>query len=481
MQITFIGHASILVEAQGVTILSDPWWRGPCFGAQWWNYPEPRVDALEGKRIDYIYISHGHHDHFHPGTLPSLKRDAKVIVSRTTGLAPFVRELGFEVIELEDDSVFKVQGTDVVFRIMQTYGDDTLMAIGDGREVCLNLNDALHSAPAAVQARFVNHLKQLFPTIDYVFCGYGTASHFPNCYVVPGMDRPATAARRQNYFNRQWAKLIADLKPRFGFPFAADVVFLEQDLFWANEPIHNTERPTEAFRLLYPHSTVTTVDIAPGFVIRDAEVTNQVVRTPLSASTLSTTHAAEIERANRYGRADEAGVHEAAALIGKSLALCRDYLRSYSGDYRFLIRFRNSSFGVRIEKKAQDIAADVVRTESAGTEHYDVIYTTRLAYLKWSLTRPHGEEILFVGSGGVFEYRDRSRANENVHRELMLILRTRDVPPRPRYGASSKLSHDVKQGVKKLLGLRDTDLYDLGAWAVFKDDAPLQLQGKSRI
>ena len=481
MQITFIGHASILVEAQGVTILSDPWWRGPCFGAQWWNYPEPRVDALDGKRIDYIYISHGHHDHFHPGTLPSLKGDAKVLVSRTTELAPFVRELGFKVIELENDGVFLAPGTDVALRIMQTYGDDTLMAISDGRELCLNLNDALHSAPAAVQSHFVSHLKQLFPTIDYDFCGYGTASHFPNCYVIPGMDRPATAARRQSYFNHQWAKLIADLEPRFGFPFAADVVFLEEDLFWANEPTHNTERPTDAFRMLYPKARVTTIDIAPGFVIRDGEITNKVVRTPLSASILRTTHSAEMERANRYGRVEEVGVQEAAALIGKSLALCQDYLRSYSGDYRFLIRFRNSSFGLKVEKKGADIAAEVVRTDCADTERYDVIYTTRLAYLKWALTRPHGDEILFVGSGGVFEYRNRSSANENLHRELMLILRTRDAPPRPRYGDSSKLTHQLKQRVKKLLGRRDTDLYDLGAWTVFKDPAPGQFPNKSRI
>jgi L-ascorbate metabolism protein UlaG (beta-lactamase superfamily) len=69
MKVTFIGHASILIEANGVRILSDPWWNGPCFGAQWWLYPDAFLAAVEERPIDYIYISHGHHDHFHPPTL----------------------------------------------------------------------------------------------------------------------------------------------------------------------------------------------------------------------------------------------------------------------------------------------------------------------------------------------------------------------------------------------------------------------------
>ena len=52
MKITFVGNAGILVEAGGVLVLSDPWWRGPCFGAQWWGYPLPYVEALESRKID---------------------------------------------------------------------------------------------------------------------------------------------------------------------------------------------------------------------------------------------------------------------------------------------------------------------------------------------------------------------------------------------------------------------------------------------
>jgi len=32
-RITFIGHASLLIEANGLSIVSDPWWNGLCFGS----------------------------------------------------------------------------------------------------------------------------------------------------------------------------------------------------------------------------------------------------------------------------------------------------------------------------------------------------------------------------------------------------------------------------------------------------------------
>lgn len=163
-----------------------------------------------------------------------------VLVSAHTGLAAAVRELGFDVLEVPGTRAVALGNGGVTCRIIQTFGTDTLMTITDGAEVCVSLNDALHSAPEALQRRFIAQLRALHPRMDYVFCGHGVASHFPNCYTIPGKDREATAARRQAYFNRQWARLIAGLQPVYGFPFAADVVLLENDLLWANEPTHKT-------------------------------------------------------------------------------------------------------------------------------------------------------------------------------------------------------------------------------------------------
>jgi len=467
MKITFIGHAALLIEAGSVTILSDPWWRGPCFGAQWWNYPLPYLGVLEQVRPDFIYISHGHHDHFHSGTLRTLDRSTKVLVSDQTDLAQEVGALGFEVIRLPDREEHALGG-EVAVRIMRTHGGDTLMALCDGKEVALNLNDALHSAPRLIQDEFIACLRSIYRRIDYVFCGYGVASHFPNCYVIPGKDRVRTAQRRQHYFNSQWAGLVESLSPKFAFPFAADVVFLEEDLFWVNEPIHNSERPTALFRRLYPDSPVQVRDIGPGFVLQDGSILNEVLREPVSTAGLRETYADAIQRANRYGLEDPAEVQEIFALLEKNLDFCRRHLESYPGSYRLVIRFRQATDAVRIDKEGKTVRLSLASLDAALAAQPDLVYTTRVAYLRWSLTRPYGDEILFVGSGGIFDYKDRAKVRQGLHRELMTLLR-RHSEPMPRRRRRVPLVTLGKSAVKRLLGRHHPDLYDLVAWSVFTE------------
>ncbi len=466
MECTFIGHASILLEANGVTVLSDPWWLGPCFGAQWWTWPKPYTAALDEQRIDYIYLSHGHHDHFHQGTLAMLPKSAKVLVSSVLDLAAGVRELGFEVIEVPPGEPVRLGGTDgPEVRIMPTHGDDTLMALSDGREVCLNLNDALHSAPAAVQDDFIRQLHQLYPTVDYVFCGYGVASHFPNCYVIPGKDAAATAAKRQAHFNREWVRLIAGLAPRFGFPFAADVVFLQDELFWVNEATHNPERPTTVFERQHPDSATRVVDIAPGFKIEDGQVVADLRRQPVRAGELRQALADQIGRANRVGRDTDALIDETVELLRSHLSNCRRYLSTFDGDYLLGLRFVNSSTGLLLEKRGPALSLHTV--EASQLASADLIYATRWAYLRWALQRQYGDEILFVGSGGIFEYASRGAAERALHRELITLIRNQGEQHRapPAGGVVPR----AKRIVKRLLGREQPrDLYDLLDWTVFQ-------------
>src|SRR5215470_1815376 len=122
MRITFVGHASILIEVNGLRILSDPWWNGPCFGAQWWPYPTPSLREIHEQSVDYVYVSHGHHDHFHPPTL-RLLRGAKILVAAGSELVGGIRDLGFDVVECGAESETEL-APQVRCRIIGTYADD---------------------------------------------------------------------------------------------------------------------------------------------------------------------------------------------------------------------------------------------------------------------------------------------------------------------------------------------------------------------
>ncbi|MGD2084038.1 MAG: hypothetical protein PVF91_13835, partial [Chromatiales bacterium] len=354
-------------------------------------------------------------------------------------------------------------GRGVGCRIVPTYGGDTYLVLSDGEETLINFNDAVHPLPTHIRNRFIARERKLNGRIDYMFCGHGVASHFPNCYLVPGKDSVATSRKRQDYFNRAWADIARRLEPRFAFPFAADVALLEEDLIWANETVHNAERPPAVLRRLYPRCPVRAIDIAPGFVIRDGEVEVIRTRAPLSSDRLRGEYADQIERANRYGRVSPEDVGEVARLMSENLERLGPYLASFSGDYSILGVFRNSETGIGITKRGAEMAVSPVSLSDVDRRGYDLVFTTRLPYLRRSLTVRHANEILFVGSGIRFEYPDRARMKRDLHEELMVMVN-------PFASAPSRSTKNLKRRVKRLLRNEQLDLYNIERWTVFADE-----------
>ena len=470
MKITLIGHAAILVETRGVRILSDPWWQGPCFGAQWWPQRKPWLEPLSEAPPDFIYLSHGHGDHFHAGTMRRMPKTAKVLVSNSIGLEGPVADMGFDVIALAPKEVREIapQLRVEVSPVIPERGGDTFLVIDDGNEICFNLNDALHAAPKFIQEQITNDLTRRYGAADYVFCGYGTASHFPNCFRIPGKDDYATAARRQGHFNAAWAAIVAKLQPRFAFPFAADVAILDHDLLWTNEPVHNVDRPTHRFRAMHPASPTNVFDIAPGFTIDTGTVTREILFEKVKADEISLVRADDILKANTVKPPTRSEVGGLADALRQHTRHCAAYLREFKGDYRFLIVLKATDTGIQIIKSGNSV--DVFLTdEPTDRSTYDLVFTTRYSYLRRAVLTEYGHEIIFVGSGGLWEYRNRAIAETNLHRELAILLRKIDTPPRSRFGDQPAWLFHGKRLIKALLTKSsENDLYDLSAWTVFK-------------
>lgn len=74
MRVTWIGHATVLVQADGMNILTDPVWSetvGP-FGIGPRRVAEPGVRFDDLPRIDLVLVSHNHYDHMDLATLKRL-------------------------------------------------------------------------------------------------------------------------------------------------------------------------------------------------------------------------------------------------------------------------------------------------------------------------------------------------------------------------------------------------------------------------
>ena len=209
-------------------------------------------------------------------------------------------------------------------------------------------------------------------------------------------------------------------------------------------------------------------DIAPGFSIDSGKPGADHQRRRISNSALQSECPDKIEKANQYKPVESAEIRQVADLLTENIRICNDYLKTFPGNYRCLIQFRNAKESIDISKRGDTLTTTVVPADSRPKSDYDVIFTTRLSYLRQSLVNDFGHEIIFVGSGGIFEYPDASKVPTAVHRELVHIVQRHTQCPKPRFGGSSHLVYQSKQFVKNLLGMTDEDLYDLQKWTVFR-------------
>jgi L-ascorbate metabolism protein UlaG (beta-lactamase superfamily) len=84
MLATWVGHATLLVQADGVNILTDPVWseRAGPLGLGPKRVAEPGIALEDLPRIDLILVSHSHYDHMDLATLKRLwDRDRPLIVT----------------------------------------------------------------------------------------------------------------------------------------------------------------------------------------------------------------------------------------------------------------------------------------------------------------------------------------------------------------------------------------------------------------
>jgi L-ascorbate metabolism protein UlaG (beta-lactamase superfamily) len=104
MLVTWIGHATVLIQTEGVNILTDPIWseRASPFsflGPRRVRAPGVRFEDLP--RIDLVLVSHNHYDHMDVPTLKRLwERDRSLIVT-SLGNDAILRRAGIGAVGLD--------------------------------------------------------------------------------------------------------------------------------------------------------------------------------------------------------------------------------------------------------------------------------------------------------------------------------------------------------------------------------------------
>src|SRR5207247_5099767 len=92
--ITWIGHASFLVQTHEVNVLIDPIW------SKWLKVikrlKQPGFEIHHLPSIDFVLVTHAHFDHLDRRTLRRVASDQPIVV--TMGVGNLVHDLGFHIV-----------------------------------------------------------------------------------------------------------------------------------------------------------------------------------------------------------------------------------------------------------------------------------------------------------------------------------------------------------------------------------------------
>lgn len=234
MRVTGLGHASMLIETEFGSILTDPWVNPAYFGS-WFPFPDnAQLDWESLGKADYLYVSHLHRDHFDPEHLRRyISKDARVLLPAyaTSELHDRLTELGFKhFVETVSEEVLDLDGLQVMVQSLAAPTDgpigDSSLWVSDGTTTLLNQNDARPSDLGVfAQLGQVNlHLLQ-----------FSGAIWFPMVYELPDRAKQALGQqKRERQFDRT-LRYIDDLGADIVIPMAGPPCFLDEELWSFND------------------------------------------------------------------------------------------------------------------------------------------------------------------------------------------------------------------------------------------------------
>lgn len=247
MKVTYIGHACILIESEGKHLLMDPWLVDPTYHGTWWHYPPLVHTPGDLPKIDFLYISHEHPDHFDPPTLRQLNKDAQIIIAnfRKKRFRDRIRACGFDnVTELGFGESLECAGTSMQLRLIppdRPWDDSAILIKANGTTV-LNVNDC-HLDDVTL-AR-IGEEEQ----VDLAFLTFTGASQYPGCFDFPEevkIERWQASKRAHVEEFANWARLV---RARRAVPAAGNFALLAEDQLAMNTG-HYVNTPQEAIETL---------------------------------------------------------------------------------------------------------------------------------------------------------------------------------------------------------------------------------------
>jgi len=221
MIIRYMYSACVVIETSDAKICCDPWFTQRIYHGSWFQYPVVENPVERIGKVDYVYISHIHRDHYDPPFLHELMKanpGCEILIGAENQdfLREKMRKEGFAPRQVNR---LAVGGTELA--IIPNYEDSeinidsALVVKGDG-QIVVNMNDCPYD-----ESQIKEILEFCGRAPDFACLPYAGAGPYPQAYRFTSEEqrRSATAAKKERFL--QLFKTYLDaFTPRMALPFA---------------------------------------------------------------------------------------------------------------------------------------------------------------------------------------------------------------------------------------------------------------------
>ena len=242
--IKFLGHASVYIKTDKVSIVTDPWFsKKGAFQSSWFQFPDNTdIDFSWKDDLDYVCISHEHQDHFDLEFLKTLKSRTGIVIPNYVNKRfrdILMDNLDNDIFEVNSQQLFLLGDVEYYPLIQVPMGqDDAALIFRIDDEVVVDINDMKPSE------NDIKWIKDKFD-ITYLFAQFSGASWYPLAYDYDDDKMHKLSKDKRLFKYKAVTNLIDELNPNVYIPCAGPPCFLDDESFDLNFKGENTF-PTQA-------------------------------------------------------------------------------------------------------------------------------------------------------------------------------------------------------------------------------------------
>lgn len=432
MKITYLSHATLLIETEGLRIITDPWVLGSTYCNQWHLFPKPVSNFQEElQRIDVVLISHGHEDHIHHETLKLIDKKATVYYPFTwfTGAVNYFKSIGFQkVIEAKNNTTYLLNKKVKVTFLANNL--DNTMVIEDGKRVLVDINDSLPSASEFIIDFFLKKITKRWKQIDYLFSSYGGASYFPNTIKFKEKNDFEVGRLREQYFLNNFCKIAQTIGAKFSIPFATDFVLLDDSQRWINDVKFPRYSIIEYFNQYFNSSSTSIKELYTGdYIVDDQVFLNSYFhhKKPLQQNInqfIEQHYKAEIQQKREEVEISEEMFNSFLNKLNQQILKKKDSLPKNLIEEGLwfviqLVDYKKEAF-IEVEIKKETLNISLI--DEVNSRKHTLLFKTKSEIITYSIENEWGGDAIIIGYGCEIEIFDRVTIEKGVDNAVVHLL-----------------------------------------------------------